>query len=125
MSIDAMIDEVQRHRTPVEPLHVTAIRVLAETGLDRAGEDRLALARAGWSAVRAEGATDRFPSLSHPSLDLIRSGTELSDDVFLAMTEDDQVNVVLIGFLNLVGERVFAEPPAKPRARRSKARPRS
>lgn len=131
MSVDGLLDEVRRRRTPEEALHVTAILVLAEAGLDRGGEDQLALAHAGWSAVRAEGATDRFPSLSYPTLELVRVGVDLSDDVFLALPEDDQVNVVLMGFLSLVGERLGDEPPAKPakpakpRAKRPKARPRA
>ena len=114
MSVDGLLDEVRRRRTPEEALHVTAILVLAEAGLDRGGEDQLALAHTGWSAVRAEGASDRFPSLSYPTLELVRSGVDLSDDVFLALPEDDQVNVVLMGFLSLVGERLGDEPPAKP-----------
>ena len=77
----------------------------------RGGPDQLDLARAGWSAVRAEGATDRFPSLSHPSLELVRSGADLTDDAYLALPEDDQVHVVLMGFLSLVGERLGDEPP--------------
>ncbi len=135
MSIDALIDEVRRRRTPAEPLHVTAIQVLADADLTRGGPDQLDLARAGWSAVRAEGATDRFPSLSHPSLELVRSGADLTDDAYLALPEDDQVHVVLMGFLSLVGERLGDEPPTgapidrpvkpppKPRAKRAKARP--
>ncbi|MEA2536021.1 MAG: hypothetical protein QOF11_255 [Chloroflexota bacterium] len=114
MSVDALLDEVRRRRTPEQPLHVTAIVVLAEAALDRAAEDQLALARAGWSAVRAEGATDTFPSLSYSTLELVRTGVELSDDAFLALPDDDQVNVVLMGFLNLVGERLADEEPAEP-----------
>lgn len=112
MSVDALIDEVRRRRTAEEPLHVTAILVLGEAALDRAGEDQLALAHSGWSAVRAEGATDTFPALSYPTLELVRVGVDLSDDVFLALPEDDQVNVVLMGFLSLVGERLADDPPA-------------
>ncbi len=135
MSIDALIGEVRRRRTPDEPLHVTAIQVLADADLERGGPDQLSLARTGWSAVRAEGATDRFPSLSRPSLELVRSGSDLTDDAYLALPGDDQVHVVLMGFLSLVGERLGSEPPAsepvkrpvkpppKPRARRSKAPP--
>ena len=140
MSVDALIDEVRRRRTAKEPLHVTAILVLAEAGLDRGGEDQMSLARTGWEAVRAEGATDRFPSLSGSTLELVRSGVDLSDDMFLALPEDDQVNAVLMGFLNLVGERLAneapadekpadappgkrAKKPAKPRANRPRARP--
>ncbi len=124
VSIDALIDEVQRRRSPKEPLHVTAITVLADADLERAGPDQLALAHAGWSAVRAEGATDRFPSLSHPSLELVRSGIDMSDEVFLALPEDDQVHLVLMGFLSLVGERVLAEkPPRKPAKTRQPAKP--
>lgn len=135
MSVDALIDEVRRRRTAKEPLHVTAILVLAEAGLDRGGDDQLSLARTGWEAVRAEGATDQFPSLSGPTLELVRSGVDLSDDMFLALPEDDQVNAVLMGFLNLVGERLAdekpadapsgkrAKKPAKPRANRPRARP--
>ena len=93
---------------------MTAILVLATAGLDRASEDQLALARVGWSAVRAEGATDTFPSLSHPTLELVRSGLDLSDAAFLALPEDDQVNVVLMGFLSLVGERLAEDQPAEP-----------
>jgi hypothetical protein len=146
VSVDALLDEVRRRRTPEEALHVTAILVLARADLDRGGEDQLALAHSGWSAVRAEGATDRFPSLSHPTLELVRSGMDLSEGVFLALPEDDQVNVVLMGFLSLVGERLADEQPAtpakpartakpatpakptkpaKPRARQPKARPRA
>ena len=116
MSVDAMIDEVRRRRTPEEPLHVTAILVLAQAALDRGGEEQLELARAGWAAVRAEGATDRFPSLSNPTLELVRSGMDLTDDAFLALPEDDQVNVVVMGFLSTVGERLGDEPPAEPEA---------
>jgi hypothetical protein len=122
VSIDALLDEVRRRRTPQEALHVTAILVFAETGLDRGSADRLALARIGWSAVRAEGATDRFPSLSHPTLELVRTGVDLSDEVFLALPEDDRLNVVLMGFLSLVGERLADEPPVEPAAT---ARPRA
>jgi hypothetical protein len=113
---------------------VTAIQVPGcRPRARRSGQ--LDLARAGWSAVRAEGATDRFPSLSHPSLALVRSGTDLTDDAYLALPEDDQIHVVLMGFLSLVGERLGNEPqvgapvdrqvkpPPKPRAKRSKARP--
>jgi hypothetical protein len=129
VSVDALIDEVRRRRTPEEALHVTAIQVLADADLEHAGADQLVLARAGWSAVRAEGATDRFPSLSNPSLELVRSGVDLTDDVFLALPADDQVHVVLMGFLSLVGERVVDEPPpkppAKPRPKRAKARRRT
>ncbi len=109
-----MIDEVRRRQTAEEQLHVTAILVLAEADLDRASHDQLVLARAGWSAVRAEGATDRFPSLSHPTLELVRSGMELTDEAFLALPDDDQANVVVMGFLSLVGERLGDESPAKP-----------
>lgn len=112
MTVDALIDEVRRRRTPAELLHVTAILVLAEAALDRAGEDQLALAHIGWSAVRAEGATDTFPALSYPTLQLVRVGVDLSDDVFLGLPDDDQVNVVLMGFLSLVGERLADDPPA-------------
>ena len=131
MSVDALIDEVRQRRTPEEALHVTAILVLGEAALERGGEDQLALAHIGWSAVRAEGATDTFPALSYPTLELVRVGVDLSDHVFLALPEDDQVNVVLMGFLSLVGERLGDEPlakpakPAKPRAKRPKARPRA
>jgi hypothetical protein len=107
-----MIDDVRRRRTPDEPLHVTAILILAQAGLDRGGEEQMELARAGWAAVRAEGATDRFPSLSGPSLELVRSGTDLTDGAFLALPEDDQVNVVVMGFLSLVGERLGDGPSA-------------
>jgi hypothetical protein len=112
VSVDALIDEVRQRRTPEEALHVTAILVLGEAALERGGEDQLALAHIGWSAVRAEGATDTFPALSYPTLELVRVGVDLSDDVFLALPEDDQVNVVLMGFLSLVGERLADDPPA-------------
>jgi hypothetical protein len=114
VSVEGLIEEVRRRRTAEEPLHVTAILVLASADLDRGGDDQLALARTGWSAVRAEGATDRFPSLSHPTLELVRSGMDLSDEAFLALPDDDQVNVVLMGFLSLVGERLADDQPAKP-----------
>ena len=112
MSVDALIDEVRQRRTPEEALHVTAILVLGEAALEPGGEDQLALAHIGWSAVRAEGATDTFPALSYPTLELVRVGVDLSDHVFLALPEDDQVNVVLMGFLSLVGERLADDPPA-------------
>lgn len=113
MSVDALLDEVSRRRTAEEPLHVTAILVLAEAGLDRGGADQMSLARTGWDAVRAEGATDTFPSLSRPTLELVRSGVDLSDEMFLHLPKDDQVNAVLMGFLSLVGERLGDEPEAK------------
>lgn len=113
MSVEGLIEEVRRRRSTEEPLHVTAILVLASAGLDRASEDQLTLARAGWAAVRAEGATDTFPSLSHPTLELVRSGMDLTDEAFLALPEDDQVNVVLMGFLSLVGERLADDQPAE------------
>jgi hypothetical protein len=113
VSVEGLIEEVRRRRTTEVPLHVTAILILASADLDRGGDDQLALARLGWSAVRAEGATDRFPSLSHPTLELVRSGMDLSDEAFLALPDDDQVNVVLMGFLSLVGERLADDQPAK------------
>jgi hypothetical protein len=121
VSVDTLIDEVRRRRTAAEPLHVTAILVLGGAALERAGEDQVILARVGWSAVRAEGATETFPALSHPTLELVRSGIDLTDDVFLALPEDDQLNVVLMGFLSLVGERLADEPP--PEAAKSAKRP--
>ncbi len=114
MTVVSMIDDVRRRRKPEEPLHVTAILVLAQASLDRGGDEQMELARAGWAAVRAEGATDRFPSLSNPTLELIRSGMDLTDEAFLALPEDDQVNVVVMGFLSLVGERLGDEAPAEP-----------
>ena len=112
MSLDALVDKVRRRRTPDEPLHLTAIGVLADSDLVRFGDDQIALAIAGWEDVRAEGATDRFPTLSTPSLALVRSGVGLTDRIFRMLPEPDKANLVCIGFLGIVGERLGGEQPA-------------
>jgi hypothetical protein len=112
MSLDALIDEVRRRRTPDEALHLTAIGVLADSDLARFGDDQIALAMAGWADVRAEGATDTFPTLSAPSLALVRSGVGLTDRIYRMLPEADKANLVCIGFLGIVGERISGEQPA-------------
>jgi hypothetical protein len=112
MSLDALVDEVRRRRTPNEALHLTAIGVLADSDLVRFGDDQIALAIAGWEDVRAEGATDTFPTLSAPSLALVRSGVGLTDRIFRMLPEPDKANLVCIGFLGIVGERLGGEQPA-------------
>ena len=94
---------------PDEPLHLTAIGVLADSDLVRFGDDQIALAIAGWEDVRAEGATDTFPTLSAPSLALVRSGVGLTDRIFRMLPEPDKANLVCIGFLGIVGERLGGE----------------
>ena len=133
MSVDALVDEVRRRRTSAEELHLTAIGVLADSELVRFGDDQIALAMAGWEAIRAEGATETFPTVSPVSLGLIRSGAALTGDVFRTLPEDDKANLVCIGFLGLVGERLASEPPsstpeapakaARPSSSRSRTRP--
>jgi hypothetical protein len=112
MSLDALIAEVRRRQTPDEALHLTAIGVLADSDLARYGDDQIALAIAGWADVRAEGATDTFPTLSAPSLALVRSGVGLNDRIYRMLPEADKANLVCIGFLGIVGERIGGEQPA-------------
>ena len=114
MSVDSLIDEVRRRRTADEGLHLTAITVLAESHLETNRDDRLALAFAGWAAVRAEGATETFPTLSVPSLALVRSGVALTDPIFEMLPPADKANLVCIGFLGMVGERLGSEAPGSP-----------
>ena len=111
MSLDALIAEVRRRRTPDEELHLTAIGVLADSELARYGDDQIALALAGWAAVRAEGATETYPTMSAPSLALVRSGVSLTDSIFRMLPEADKANLVCIGFLGIVGERLGGEEP--------------
>ncbi len=126
MSVDALVEEVRRRRKPAEELHLTAIAVLADSDLAMDGEDRMALALAGWSAVRAEGATETYPTLSVPSLSLIRSGVTLDDRIFGMLPRDDRATLVCIGFLGIVGERLGSEPPAsRRRHRKSRTKPES
>jgi hypothetical protein len=106
MSLDALVDEVRRRRTPDQELHLTAIAVLADPSVAMDIEDRMALALAGWEAVRAEGATEVYPTVSVPSLSLIRSGVGLTDPIFERLPKDDRANLVCIGFLNIIGERL-------------------
>lgn len=133
MSVDALVDDVRRRRNPVEELHLTAIAVLADSELPRFGDDQIALAMAGWEAIRAEGATETFPTVSRVTLGQIRSGVALTDDMFRTLPEDDKANLVCIGFLGIVGERLASEPPsstpdappkaARPSSRSSRKRP--
>jgi hypothetical protein len=143
MSVDALVDEVRRRRKPDEELHLTAIGVLADSELVRFGDDQVALAIAGWEAIRAEGATDTYPTVSPPSLKLIREGIALTEPMFRTLPADDRANLVCIGFLGLVGERLGGErlggepavtvpdapvepaQPASPSSRRSSKRPTS
>jgi hypothetical protein len=106
MSLDALVDEVRRRRTPDQELHLTAIAVLADPSVAMDIEDRMALALAGWEAVRAEGATEVYPTVSVPSLSLIRSGVGLTDPIFARLPKDDRANLVCIGFLSIIGERL-------------------
>jgi cell division septation protein DedD len=132
MSVDALVDEVRRRRKADEELHLTAIAVLADSELVRFGDDQIALAMAGWEAIRAEGATETFPTVSPASLGQIRSGVTLTDDMFRTLPEDDKANLVCIGFLGIVGERLASEPPSstpegpvdatQPSSRRSRKR---
>lgn len=118
MSLDTLIDEVRRRRTPDQALHLTAIAVLADSELARDGDDQIALALAGWAAVRAEGATETYPTLSAPSLALVRSGVALTDRIFTMLPKDDKANLVCIGFLGIVGERLGSGPSSRRRRRR-------
>ena len=111
MSLDTLIAEVRRRQTPDEELHLTAIGVLADSALVRYGDDQIALALAGWAAVRAEGATETYPTMSAPSLLLGRSGVTLTDTIFRMLPEADKANLVCIGFLSIVGDRLAAEEP--------------
>ncbi len=104
MSVEALVGEVRRRRTPDEALHLTAIAVLADSDLIRFGDDQIALALAGWESIRAEGATETFPTVSPPSLRLIRSGVTLTDRIYRMLPEDDKANLVCIGFLGIVGK---------------------
>jgi hypothetical protein len=113
MSVDALVDEVRRRRKPDEELHLTAIAVLADSELVRFGDDQIALATAGWEAIRAEGATETFPTVSPPSLRLIRDGVVLTEPMFRTLPAEDWANLVCIGFLGLVGERLRGEPVAE------------
>jgi hypothetical protein len=114
MSVDALVDEVRRRRNPDEELHLTAIAVLADSDLVRFGDDQIALAIAGWEAIRAEGATDTYPTVSPSSLRLIREGMALTEPMFRTLPEDDRANLVCIGFLGIVGARLGNEPPGSP-----------
>ena len=109
MSIDALVDEVRRRRKPAEELHLTAIAVLADSELPRFGDDQIALATAGWEAIRAEGATDIYPTVSPPSLRLIRDGVAFDEPMFRTLPSEDRANLVCIGFLGLVGEQLAGE----------------
>jgi hypothetical protein len=120
MSLDALVEEVRRRRTPDEALHVTAIAVLADSELAGQDDDRIALALAGWDAVRAEGATETYPTLSVPSLALIRSGVTLNERIFDMLPKDDRAGLVAIGFLSIVGERLGSG-----RRRRRRKRPKA
>ena len=104
MSVEALVSEVRRRRTPDEELHLTAIAVLADSDLVRFGDDQIALAHAGWEAIRAEGATETFPTVSSPTLRLVRSGVALTNGIYRMLPEDDKANLVCIGFLGIVGK---------------------
>ena len=112
MSLDALIAEVRRRQTPDEELHLTAIGVLADSELVRFGDDQIALALAGWAAIRAEGATETYPTMTAPSLALVRSGISLTDSIFRMLPEADKANLVCIGFLAMVGEQLNGEEQA-------------
>jgi hypothetical protein len=118
MSLDALVDEVRRRRTPDEALHLTAIAVLADSELAGQGDDQIALALAGWAAVRAEGATETYPTLSAPSLALVRSGVTLTDRIFTMLPKDDRASLVCIGFLGIIAERLGERPGSRRRRRR-------
>ena len=120
MSLDALVDEVRRRQTPGQELYLTAIGVLADPEVEMPKDDRMALAVAGWNAVRVEGATETFPTVSVPSLSLIRSGVGLSDPIFDRLPRDDRATLVCIGFLSIVGERL-GDGATKGRKRRSRA----
>ncbi len=120
MSLDTLVEEVRRRRTPDEALHLTAIAVLADSEL-AGGDDQIALALAGWAAVRAEGATEVYPTLSAPSLALVRSGVALTDRIFTMLPKDDRANLVCIGFLGLVAERLGSGPKSRRRRKRARA----
>jgi hypothetical protein len=121
LSLDALIGEVRRRRTPDEALHLTAIAVLADSELAGHAEDQIALALAGWAAVRAEGATETYPTLSAPSLALIRSGVTLNERIFEMLPKDDRASLVCIGFLGIVGERLGSGPSSRRRRKRPKS----
>ena len=74
MSVEALVSEVRRRRTPDEELHLTAIAVLADSDLVPiwGRSDRPGTCWVG--GIRAEGATDTFPTVSSPTLRLVRSG---------------------------------------------------
>ena len=129
MSVEALVSEVRRRRTPDEELHLTAIAVLADSDLVRFGDDQIALALAGWEAIRAEGATEIFPTVSPPTLRLIRSRVALTDAIFRMLPEGDKANLVCIGFLGIVGKDLAGDAstsipgsPAKAADRSSRGR---
>jgi len=132
MSVEALIGEVRRRRTPDEELYLTAIAVLADSDLVRFGDDQIALALAGWEAVRAEGATEIFPTVSPPTLRLVRSGVALTEPIFRMLPEDDKANLVCIGFLGIVGKDIDGDAssstpdspsqPARPGSRNGRNR---
>ncbi len=129
MSVEALVGEVRRRRASDEELHLTAIAVLADSELVRFGDDQIALALAGWEAIRAEGATETFPTVSPPTLRLIRSRVALTEAIFRMLPEDDKANLVCIGFLGIVGTNLAREPsssmadsPAKPSRSSSRGR---
>ena len=120
MSLDNLVDEVRSRRREGEELYITAIGVLSDPAVSMTGEDQMALAVAGWEAVRAEGATETYPTVSVPSLSLIRSGVSLSDPIFGRLPKDDRATLVCIGFLSIVGERLG--DGANPRRKRQRPR---